>query len=163
MSSFTLQVNGATADVDAAPATPLIYVLRDQLGLNSPRYGCGAELCGACRIMLDGKLAYACTATVEDAHSKEITTVEGLGNPSQLHPIQQAFLEFNAAQCGYCASGIIMAVAALLNTNANPGRDDIRQALKDNLCRCGAHNRIIKAVSRAAELLRQQSAATAKP
>ncbi|MEX0941000.1 MAG: (2Fe-2S)-binding protein [Pseudomonadales bacterium] len=156
MIRVSLKVNGMIRQVEAAPETPLIFVLRDKLNLNGPRYGCGSEHCGACVVHIDGNPAFSCTVPVETTQGKEITTVEGLGTASQLHPLQQAFLEFNAAQCGYCASGIIMAAAALLKANPTPSRTEIQVALKNHLCRCGAHNRIISAISRAAELMPAQ-------
>jgi nicotinate dehydrogenase subunit A len=156
---ITIKVNGVIQTVEATPGTPLIYVLREQLHLNSPRYGCGSEGCGACVVQVDGRPAFSCTLPVEATEGKTITTVEGLGNPAQLHPLQQAFLEFNAAQCGYCASGIIMTAATLLSDNPNPSRFEIQHALEDHLCRCGAHNRIINAIGRAAELMREFSSA----
>jgi nicotinate dehydrogenase subunit A len=151
--SFTL--NGENHELDTDGATPLLYVLRDVLGLNSPRYGCGQEQCGSCRVIVDGKLTYTCTTPLEDIAGAEITTIEGLGQPGNLHPLQQGFLECNAAQCGYCSSGIIMTAYQLLGENADPSRQEIQAALADNLCRCGAHNRVIKAVQRAAEIMRE--------
>lgn len=154
MPNFSFSLNGAPCEVEAEADTPLLYVLRDQLSLNGPRYGCGLEQCGACRVIVDGQLAWACTRRIEDAAGTEITTVEGLATDQELHPLQQAFLEFNAAQCGYCTSGILMSAYALLQSNRNPDRAQIQEALADNLCRCGAHNRMIKAVQRAAEIMR---------
>lgn len=156
MSQFVFTLNGARAEVDAAADTPLLYILRDQLALNGPRYGCGLEQCGACRVLIDGNLAWSCTLPVESVHGHAVTTVEGLAEDGRLHPLQQAFLEFNAAQCGYCSSGILISASALLNENASPSREEIQAALAGNLCRCGAHNRVIKAVQRAAELMRTQ-------
>jgi len=155
MAEFSFTLNGAPRTVEARADTPLLYVLRGQLQLNGPRYGCGQEQCGACRVIVDGALAFACTLPVGSADGTDIATVDGLANGDGLHPLQQAFLEFNSAQCGYCASGILISAYALLQRNANPTRGEIQEALKDNLCRCGAHNRIIKAVQRAAELMRR--------
>jgi len=157
MAEFSFTLNGAPRTVDARADAPLLYVLRNQLQLNGPRYGCGQEQCGACRVIVDGTLAFACTLTVGSADGTDITTVDGLASGDRLHPLQQAFLEFNSAQCGYCASGILMSAYALLQQNANPTRGEIQEALEDNLCRCGAHNRIIKAVQRAAEIMRRSA------
>ena len=153
MTDFSLTVNGKVRTVQADDNAPLLYVLRDQLQMNGPRYGCGKEQCGACRVLVDGRLAWACTLPVSAARDTQITTVDGLSTRGELHPLQAAFLEFNAAQCGYCASGILMSAYALLMENPAPTRSDIQQALKDHLCRCGAHNRMIRAVQRAAELM----------
>lgn len=152
MATFSFTVNGDPVDVDAPPETPLLYVLRNRLGLNSPRYGCGQEQCGSCRVVVDGVPAWACTLRVDAANGTEVRTVESLVE----HPLQRAFLEFNAAQCGYCSSGILMSAWYLLQHNDNPSRTEIQTALRDHLCRCGAHNRVIKAVQRAAEILRQE-------
>ena len=154
MARFSFTVNGTVHDIEVPESTPLLYVLRDQLELNGPRYGCGAEQCGACRVIIDGELAYACTREASSLAGSVVETVDGLGGPNRLHPLQRAFLEHNAGQCGYCASGILMTAHALLQENSDPTREQIQQALKDNLCRCGAHNRIIKAVQRAAELMK---------
>ncbi len=147
---FHLDINDQALEVDAEPDTPLIYVLRNDLDLSSVRYGCGEEQCGACRILVDDELAFACTLTLAEVGTRKITTVEGLSSGSGLHPLQDAFLGENAAQCGYCASGVLIAAAHLLQHNPAPTRQEIQQALAGNLCRCGAHNRIIKAVQRAA-------------
>lgn len=154
MASITFTVNGALREVEADAGTQLLYVLRNQLGLNGPRYGCGQEQCGACRVMIDGELAWSCTTPVGTLQGAEIITVDGLASGNDLHPLQQAFLENNAAQCGYCASGILMSAYALLRDNTRPDRMEIQEALAQNLCRCGAHNRIIRAIERAAEIMR---------
>ncbi len=158
MTSLSLILNGQKLDVDADAEAPLLYVLRDTIGLNSPRYGCGAESCGACRVLVDGELAFSCTLPVAEVVGKPLTTVEGLMQEGRLHRVQQAFLTFNAAQCGYCASGIIMAATHLLESNPSPSREDVQRALENHLCRCGAHNRIIRAVLHAALLMRSESA-----
>ena len=148
--SFTLRVNGKDHKVTAEPDTPLLYVLRNDLGLKSPKYGCGLEQCGACNVIIDGKKAFSCTATVKESAGKDITTLEGLGTVEAPHPIQAAFLAEQAAQCGYCTSGIIIATKVLLDENPDPDMEAIRIALQDNLCRCGAHSRVFRAVRRAA-------------
>lgn len=148
--SFTLRVNGKDHTVTAEADTPLLYVLRNDLGLKSPKYGCGLEQCGTCNVIIDGEKAFSCTATVKDVTGKEIMTLEGLGTTENPHPIQAAFLAEQAAQCGYCTSGIIIATKVLLDGNPDPDMDAIRIALQDNLCRCGAHSRVFRAVRRAA-------------
>lgn len=154
MTQYTFTVNGTPVQVDADPTTPLLYVLRDQLDLNGPRFGCGHEQCGACRVLVNDELAWSCTRPVESVEGCEVTTVEGLADGDELHPLQQAFLEFNAAQCGYCASGILISAHALLKQNPSPTRAEIQEGLAQNLCRCGAHNRIIRAVEQAARQMR---------
>lgn len=154
MTNLSFTINGSLRRVEADETTPLLYILRDRLQLNGPRYGCGAEQCGACRVMVNGEPVWSCTLPAGDADGADIVTVDGLGADGELHPLQRAFLECNAAQCGYCASGILISALALLEKNDNPSRDEIQQALRHNLCRCGAHNRIIRAVARAAEMMR---------
>lgn len=151
MPEYSFTLNGEPRQVAAAPDTPLLYVLRDQLGINSTRYGCGAETCGACRVIVDGQLVWACTRLMDSLEGTSILTVEGLSEGGRLAALQQSFLENNAAQCGYCLSGILMAAKHLLDEHPSPDRGDIQAALKDHLCRCGAHNRIIKAIQRASE------------
>lgn len=146
-------VNGKSRAISIDPGTPLLYILRNELGLCSPRYGCGSEQCGACKVIVDGKMGFACTLTAEELDGCDIRTLEGLAVDGSLHVLQQAFLAENAAQCGYCASGIIMTAALLLEENQAPSRSEIQQALVGNLCRCGAHNRIIQAIQRAAQEL----------
>lgn len=150
---FRLSVNGKEHTVTAEADTPLLYVLRNDIGLKSPKYGCGLEQCGACNIIIDGEKAFSCTVTVKDAVGKAIVTLEGLGTPEKPHPIQSAFIAEQAAQCGYCTSGIIIATKVLLDKNPNPDMDAIRVGLQDNLCRCGAHSRVFRAVRRAAREL----------
>lgn len=151
MAQYPLKVNGQPGTFVGDGQTPLLYVLRDTLGLSSPRYGCGSELCGACRVLVDGELAFSCNLPVE-AVDGDVTTVEGFAKDSDgdLHALQQAFLDLNAGQCGYCLSGILVTAYRLLQTNPDPSRDDIKQALAPHLCRCGAHNRIISAIQQAA-------------
>ena len=147
-------VNGERRQVGAAETTSLLDVLRNQLGLFGTRYGCGLEQCGSCMVLLDGEPVYSCTREVGTVAGRSVTTIEGLGAPTKLHPLQQAFLDEQAGQCGYCLSGILMSAKALLDRNKNPSRADIVAALDRHLCRCGAHQRIMRAVERAAAALR---------
>ena len=151
-STIRLIVNGTPHDVDAAPDTPLLYVLRDDLGLTGPKFGCGLGQCGACTVHIDGAAVRSCRTPVSAAARGPITTIEGLGTPDRPHPVQQAFIDEQAAQCAYCINGMIMSAAALLARTGNPTRQQIRSSLNGNLCRCGAHMRIIRAVERAASL-----------
>ncbi|BDG72952.1 (2Fe-2S)-binding protein [Roseomonas fluvialis] len=151
MVAFTL--NGATVQV-VAEGTPLLHVLRGECGLSGPRFGCGAEQCGACVVLVDGAPAYACTMGVEAVAGRSVTTVEGLGSAAAPHPLQRAFLAEQAGQCGFCLSGILVAAAALLARDPDPDDGAIRDALDPHLCRCGSHNRIIRAVQRAAAEMR---------
>jgi nicotinate dehydrogenase subunit A len=146
---YDLVVNGRSVHVDADDATPLIAVLRDELNLRGTRFGCGTEHCGACMVLIDGQPAYACTRAVKSAAGKKVTTVERLARNGALHPLQQAFLDEQAGQCGFCLSGILISAAALLERNKRPSRTEIIAALDKHLCRCGMHNRIIRAVQRA--------------
>jgi nicotinate dehydrogenase subunit A len=145
-----LRVNGVERRVAAAPDTPLLGVLRGALGLTGTRFGCGANQCGACNVLLDGQAVASCDTPLWAAAGKDITTVEGLGTPEHPHPLQQAFIAEQAMQCGYCIPGILISAAALLKRTPNPAEADVRQALDRNLCRCGAHNRMVRAVLRAA-------------
>lgn len=149
--SIALNVNGETKSVTADPETPLLYVLRNDLQLKGARFGCGTGQCGACTVIIDGKAVQSCDLPVSAAVGKAITTIEGLAVNGALHPLQQAFLDEQAAQCGYCVSGIIMSAKALLDANPQAGDTDIRAALKGNLCRCGTHHRILRAVGRVVE------------
>ena len=151
-SELKITVNGKQHRVEATPDTPLLYVLRNELGLNSPQFGCGSESCGACTVLLGSKVVKSCKLPVSEATVGAITTLEGLSAEGELHPVQRAFVEEQAAQCGYCSNGMIMATAALLAKNPHPTDQQIREALDGNLCRCGAHLRILRAVRRAAEL-----------
>jgi nicotinate dehydrogenase subunit A len=148
--AIDLKVNGVSRSVPAEPDTPLLYVLRNDLALNGAKYGCGLAQCGACTVLVDGKAVRSCTTPVASVERSEITTLEGLGSIEKPHALQQAFIDEQAAQCGYCTSGMIMSAKALLDRNPSPGEADIRSALAGNLCRCGTHNRIIRAVQRAA-------------
>jgi len=148
--ALTLTVNGSAHTVTCDPDTPLLYVLRNDLALKGARYGCGQGQCGACTVMVDGKPVQSCNVPVSDFTDRPITTVEGLGTIEAPHPLQQAFIDEQAAQCGYCVTGIVMSAKALLDSNPKPTRAEITAALRDNLCRCGTHARIIRAVERAA-------------
>ena len=143
-------VNGRKVGVSVEATTPLLAVLRNALGLTGSRFGCGLEQCGACMVLVDGEPVYACTREVGTVAGRTVATVEGLANGGSLHPLQQAFLAEQAGQCGYCLSGILMSAKALLDRNPHPSRAEIVTALDRHLCRCGAHNRIIRAVERAA-------------
>jgi nicotinate dehydrogenase subunit A len=152
MADYTLRVNGAARSVRGVePETPLLYVLRNDLELNGPKFGCGLAQCGACTVLLDGKSARSCSVPVSVAAKADITTLEGLGTIDKLHPLQRAFIEEQACQCGYCSNGMIMAAKALLDGNRRPSEREIKQALNDHLCRCASHNRIVRAVQRAAK------------
>jgi nicotinate dehydrogenase subunit A len=148
--AIKLRVNGAEHEVRAHPDTPLLYILRNDLALKGARFGCGSGECGACYVIIEGRAVASCDTPLWSAAGKDIVTVEGLGSEGRLHPIQQAFIDEQAAQCGYCASGIMMSAAALLASNRAPTETEIRAALDKNLCRCGTHNRIVRAVQHAA-------------
>jgi nicotinate dehydrogenase subunit A len=150
--SIDLIVNGQQVSVEVAATTPLLDVLRNQLNLKGSRYGCGLEQCGTCMVLIDGEPAYACTREIGTAAGHHVTTIEGLGTPEHPHPLQHAFLEEQAGQCGYCLSGILISAKALLDRNPAPTRRDIMTALDKHLCRCGTHTRIISAVQRAARM-----------
>ena len=145
-----LEVNGVSKEVAAAPDTPLLYVLRNDLGLAGTRFGCGGGQCGACFVLVDGKAMASCDLPLWSVENKKIVTVEGLGDGG-LHPVQRALIAEQAAQCGYCMSGISVSAAALLSRNSSPTEKEVREALDKNLCRCGSHNRVVKAVLRAAK------------
>jgi nicotinate dehydrogenase subunit A len=147
---YRITVNGELNRVDAAPDTPLLYVLRNDLGLSGPKFGCGLGQCGACAAMIGGKLTRTCLITLQDVGEDEVTTLEGLGTVQKPHPLQRAFIDEQAAQCGYCSNGMIMAAKALLDRNRNPSEEEIKNALADQLCRCGVHNRVVRAVRRVA-------------
>ena len=149
--ALVLNVNGASREVAADAETPLLYVLRNDLGLKAARYGCGIGQCGACTVIVDGKAVQSCDVPVSAVVGKAITTLEGIGTAEQPHPLQRAFIEKQAAQCGYCLSGIIMSAKALLDAQPRPTEAQIRAALEGNLCRCGTHTRILKAIRAAAE------------
>jgi nicotinate dehydrogenase subunit A len=155
---LALNVNGATHLVSAAADTPLLYLLRNDLALNGPKFGCGLGECGACTVLLDGMPTRSCVTTARVAVGREITTLEGLGTRAALHPVQQAFIDEQAAQCGYCLNGMIMTAKALLDRDPQPSVATIQRELSRNLCRCGTHVEIVRAVQRAAELLAAQAA-----
>ena len=147
---ITLNVNGKSTTIDADDAQmPLLYALRDNLGLHGPRFGCGLAQCGACTVQVDGNAVRSCRMPVGAAAGKKVVTLEGLGTPGKPHPLQAAFIEEQAVQCGYCINGMIMQAAALLETNKKPSDDQIKAALAGNLCRCGTHLRIVRAIKRA--------------
>jgi nicotinate dehydrogenase subunit A len=150
MPSIRFRLNGADTEVDADPDSSLLSVLRGQLGMTGPHFGCGANECGACNVIIDDHAVAACDTPLWSVANKDVTTIEGLGTTQAPHPLQRAFIAEQALQCGYCVSGILMSAAALLNRNPNPTSMDIRIALDRNLCRCGSHNRMVRAVLRAA-------------
>jgi nicotinate dehydrogenase subunit A len=145
-----LNVNGIEHSVTAEADTPLLYILRNDLQLKGTRFGCGLGQCGACNVLIDGQNVQSCDTPLWAAAGKRITTIEGIGTLERLHPLQQAFIDEQAAQCGYCANGIIMSAKALLDRNPHPSEGEIRAALDRNLCRCGTHTRIVRAIERAA-------------
>ena len=151
--TVTLEVNGHTHEVSAMADTPLLLVLRNDLALNGPKYGCGLGECGACTVIIDGVAARACVFPLAGAQGREIVTLEGLGTRQAPHPVQQAFIDEQAAQCGYCLNGMIMTTKALLDRNPNPSETQVRNELSGNLCRCGTHIEILRAVLRAARLM----------
>jgi len=150
---MTLKINGLTHQVDADPDTPLLYVLRDDLKLNAAKFGCGLGQCGSCTVIVDGKAVLSCVTPLLLVEGKQVTTLEGLGTVSEPAPIQRAFMEEQAAQCGYCIAGMMMRAQALLQKNSKPTDEEIRTELQQNLCRCGTHMRILRAVRRAARLM----------
>ena len=145
----TINVNGKPHAVKAAPETPLLYLLRNELQLGGPKFGCGLAQCGACTVHIDGRAMRSCSVPVSSVKGK-VVTIEGLGTPQKPHPVQKAFIDEQAAQCGYCINGMVMTAAALLERNPKPSDTDIRKAMDGNLCRCGTHMRILRAVKRAA-------------
>ena len=148
--TLNLTVNGASHRLDVDdPEMPLLYALRNDLGLHGPRFGCGLAQCGACTVHVDGKAVRSCVYPSSQAVGKKVTTLEGLGTPDKLHPVQKAFIDEQAAQCGYCINGMIMEAAALLERTKHPSEAQIKEALAGNLCRCGTHVRIVRAVKRA--------------
>jgi isoquinoline 1-oxidoreductase alpha subunit len=151
--TIELNVNGRRHRVDAAPELPLLAVLRDDLALTGAKYGCGEGQCGACSVLLDGKRVFACQTPVGTPGGKQITTIEGLEHAGALHPLQQAFIDENAMQCGYCTAGMIMAGVALLETTPSPSHDEIVRAMDGNVCRCGAYPQIVAAIQRASRAM----------
>lgn len=157
-----LTVNGREHDVDAALDTPLLYVLRDDLALNGAKFGCGLGQCGACTVLVNGQAVFSCVTPLVLLEGKSVTTVEGLGTVDNPGPLQRAFIAEQAAQCGYCIAGMMMRAQGLLQNNANPSDADIRAAMQPNLCRCGTHMRILRAVRRAATMMKSAAAAPAR-
>lgn len=155
---IALAVNGAEHSFDLPGDTPLLYVLRNDLALNGPKFGCGLGECGACSVLVDGMAARSCVLDLASVVGRQITTLEGLGTIERMHPVQQAFVTEQAAQCGYCLNGMIIATAALLDRNPVPDDREIRSALRYNLCRCGTHIEILRAVRRASDLLAGKAA-----
>jgi len=146
-----LTVNGVAYQLEAEPDTPLLYVLRNDIGLNGAKFGCGLGQCGACTVIVEGRAVRSCITPVSSVTGNKITTLAGIGTPEKPHPLQKAFIDEQAAQCGYCANGMIMTAAELLKHTPRPSEQDVRNALANNLCRCGTHNRIVRAVLRAAQ------------
>ena len=152
MANFTLQVNGKRATVSVEPDTPLLYVLRNDLELNGPKFGCGLAQCGACTVLVDGKPVRSCVTPVSAVAKGRVMTIEGLGTVDKLHPIQRAFIEEQACQCGFCGSGMVMSAKALLDRNPKPSDAEIRQAMQGTLCRCMTYYRVQAAIKRAAQV-----------
>jgi nicotinate dehydrogenase subunit A len=153
MPRLTIRVNGKRHAVRATPDTPLLYVLRNELHLHGPRFGCGLSQCGACTVHLGDKAIRSCVASVADAATAPLTTLEGLGTAQKPHPVQQAFIDEDAAQCGYCTNGMIMASSAFLKKNPHPTEAEIKKAMTPWMCRCGTHYRILRAIERAADAM----------
>ena len=152
MPSYTLDVNGRARSVESTdPAQPLLYVLRNAFGLHGPKFGCGLGQCGACTVLIDGRATRSCMLPVSEVGARKVVTIEGLGTPEKPHPVQAAFIAEQAAQCGYCANGMVMTTVALLTRNPKPTDAETREALNSCLCRCGTHVRVLRAVRRAAE------------
>ncbi|SIN69501.1 (2Fe-2S)-binding protein [Algoriphagus halophilus] len=152
MPQYKLRINGLVKEVETDADTPLLYVLRDELELNGPKFGCGLSQCGACMVLIDGEATTSCMRPISSLGNAEIITLEGLrGKNGELHPVQQAFVQEQAAQCGYCLNGMVMASVGLLNQNPNPNDQEIREGMQLNLCRCSTHSRIIKAIKTAAK------------
>jgi nicotinate dehydrogenase subunit A len=156
MATSSITVNGKRLSVQSSPDTPLLYVLRNDLQLKGPRFGCGLSQCGACTVHIDGQPVRSCVTPLSAVAGKKVTTLEGLGSPAKPSVLQQAFIDEQAAQCGYCINGIIMEADALLRKNSDPTDAQIKEALAENLCRCGTHLRIVRAVKRAAQVMAQQ-------
>jgi len=150
MAVFRLQINGRDQRVDVPPSEPLLTVLRTELGLTGAKYGCGEGQCGACTVLVDGQAVRSCVSPVSTLQGKRITTIEGLAAPGALHPVQQAFAELDAMQCGYCTAGMIMSAVALLSRQPNANEDQITRGMNGNICRCGSHPRIVDAIRKAA-------------
>ena len=153
MATFTLRVNDRSTTVDVDPDTPLLYILRNDLELNGPKFGCGLAQCGACTVLVDGKPVRSCVTTVASVTTASITTIEGLGTPERLHPLQRAFIEEQACQCGYCGNGMVMTAKALLEAQPHPTREDVVHWLEGSICRCTGYEGIIDAILAAAEAM----------
>jgi nicotinate dehydrogenase subunit A len=160
MARYALRVNGRDREIDAEPDDNLLSILRYDFGLTGSRFGCGEGRCGACTVLLDGAAARSCVTRVASVGTKAITTIEALATGDRLHPVQQAFLDIEAFQCGYCTSGMVMATVGLLRTNPNPSESDVARLLDANVCRCGTYPRIVKAVRLAAERMRTSTSTT---
>jgi nicotinate dehydrogenase subunit A len=158
MEPISLKVNGNAVSVTADEQTPLLDILRNHLGLMGTKFGCGLEQCGCCMVLVDGRPEKSCGKPLSAVAGRGIVTIEGLGTPDRPHPLQQAFIDEQAGQCGYCLPGILMTAKGLLDRNPSPSRKEIAEALDDNICRCGSHIRILRAVERAARLLREGAA-----
>ena len=156
--AIAITVNGQARAIEAPATTTLLEALRNHLGLMGTRYGCGLEQCGCCMVLVDGQPVHACTRELGTVAQRSVTTVEGLGSAAKPHPIQQAFIDEQAGQCGYCLSGIVISAKALLDRSPNPSRSEIAAALDKHLCRCGSHTRILKAVERAAKVMNGRNA-----
>lgn len=148
MSAISLKVNGGTHTVDVDPSTPLLYVLADELHLNGPKFGCGLGQCGCCTVIVGGRAVRSCVTPVSMVAGQEVATIEGLGTPERPHPLQQAFIDEQAVQCGYCANGVIMSAKALLDRNPRASEEEIHRALSTVLCRCAAHTRMMRAITK---------------
>jgi nicotinate dehydrogenase subunit A len=159
MQATSFTVNGNAVSVTANPDTPLLDILRNHLGLIGTKFGCGLEQCGTCMVLIDGQPQKSCGRALSTLAGKSVVTIEGLGTPAAPHPLQQAFLDEQAGQCGYCLSGILISAKALLDRNPSPSRREIALALDDNICRCGSHTRILRAVERAAAIMREGAGA----
>ena len=155
MPSISLKVNGEIHAVDVDPETPLLYVLGDELHLKGPKFGCGLGQCGACTVLMNGRAVRSCVTPVGSVDQSDIVTLEGLGTPEKPHPIQQSFIDEEAAQCGFCLSGVILSAKSLIDLNPKASDDEIRQALSNVLCRCFVHARMLKAIQRYAQMRRQ--------
>jgi aerobic carbon-monoxide dehydrogenase small subunit len=159
MPSYTLRINGRTHQVEGEPGDSLLSVLRYELGLTGSKFGCGEGYCGACTVLVDNQVARSCVTRLAAVADKPVTTIEALANGDQLHPVQEAFLEAEAFQCGYCTSGMVMATVGLLRTNPNPSEQDIARVMDRSVCRCGTYPRIVRAIKLAAERMKSTSSA----
>jgi aerobic-type carbon monoxide dehydrogenase small subunit (CoxS/CutS family) len=152
--TISFRLNGQSVHVSVDPSRPLLWVLRTDLALTGPKYGCGEGYCGGCTVLVDQRAMRSCSLTVKEVADREVTTIEGLAKNGELHPLQQAFMEHDALQCGFCTPGMILTAVALLHTNPQPSREQIIRGMEDNLCRCGAHARIVDAIQSAAAAMK---------